>query len=487
MIKISTSHTVLLTGCALWLAACAQSPAPLSVDTATLTADDGACQVTAPFSTVAFDDRFEREVSRLMTHMMDRGMAPGAVIQIRQNGKTVFDKAYGYADLDSRKPMETDSLFRIFSMTKPITSMAALRLVDEGRLELDAPIHRYLPEFADVEVLEVEAMKAGVADGSVPPIPTRRATRPPTVRDLLRHTSGLTYLGADPDNPLGLLYAQAGVPAARGVDGPPREGRAPVQDNDAFISRIASLPLKHDPGAAWSYGNSTDVLGVIVSQVSGETLGDYMRDNFFEPLGMNEATFTLPADRAASFTTAYNVPQQSDPGAAIDDLFPIDALEPRTPVAIDPYSASLYMTPATIEFGGAGLVMDADDYLNFTTALMDEERRPVSSALWGAATQDQLTSAARNATQSLGDRGFGLGFAIKLGETHSAASSFPQCGLFWAGAASTYFWIDEETQTTGVLMTQVLGGDVRSYFSELLSKIYNRPESDGASNGFVID
>lgn len=438
------------------LAGCAHSTPSMNANSVK-TADAQACQITAPFSITQFGEDFTGKVDALMAHMMDRGLAPGAVVRINQKGETVFSKAYGYADLEDKKPMKTDSLFRIYSMTKPITSVAALKLVDEGKLDLDAPISRYLPEFADVKVMEGTG--------------TRAPSRAPTIRDLMRHTTGFTYFSKDEENPLGIMYAMRGVLGGPGFDLPESEGYPAVKGNNAFITRISDLPLKHDPGAEFSYGNSTDVLGIIVAKVSGQSLGEYFQDNIFDSLGMEDAAFQLPADRLQDFTSAYAVPKQTPPGSSVDDSLSIDELDPQKPFRTDSYTASVYSKPPAIEFGGAGLVMDADDYLAFTAAMMDKEQRLISPDLWASATRDQLPESARAASDTLGERGFGLGFAVRLGETQGR-SVFPQCGLFWAGAASTYFWIDEETETSGVLMAQVFGGDVGSYFSALLADVY---------------
>ncbi|MEM9599690.1 MAG: serine hydrolase domain-containing protein [Pseudomonadota bacterium] len=421
---------------------------------------DAACQLTGPVETTTFDADFASDMDALMSHMLERGIAPGAVMAINQKGQTVFSRAYGYADSETQKAMEADALFRIYSMTKPVTTIAALQLVDRGLIALDDPISEHLPDFSAIKV-------ATDATGQT----VRDPSHAPTVRDLMRHTTGLTYrMGAKTD-PIAALYAELGIPAGPGVSDAPTNGMDPVVGDDAFIARIVQAPLKHDPGVKFTYGNSTDVLGALVAAVSGQSLGEYMKENIFAPLGMTDTTFQLPADRTDDFTSAYIVTPQAPSGSPVDYTVPIEALEPQMPYRLDPYDASLYANAPDLEYGGAGLISDADDYLTFTQALIDARPRLVSDRLWEEATRDQLSDAARASAAFLGKRGFGLGFAVRDGATH-LDPVFPQCGLFWAGAASTYFWIDEETDTTGVLMTQVFEGDVRSYFNEMLSRIY---------------
>ena len=453
-------NTLLLSVTLASLAACQTTPPP------TFNVVDGemrqACQVTESFTTTAFDEGFEADADRLMSHLTARNIAPGAVIRIDQNGESVFNKAYGYADLESEKPMEKDSLFRIYSMTKAVTTIAALQLVEAGKIALDAPISDYLPEFADVEVRANEEATE-----------TRAPERAPTVRDLITHTSGLTYRTGVKQGPIPSLYAELGVPGGPGSSDAPTNGMDPVIGNQAFIERIVQAPLEHDPGTAFTYSNSTDVLGIIVAKVSGQSLGEYMAENIFEPAGMTDTSFQLDPARAEDFTSLYYTESQSPREMKIDEFMPIDELEAITPNRIDLWNRSFYFLPQPIEFGGAGLVSDADDYLAFTNALMDGTL--ISDEMWTAVRTDQLPDAVDRRATWLDERTFGLGFALRTEPTYEMAT-FPQCGLYWSGAASTYYWIDPETQTTGVLMTQMIGGNVRDYFGDLLEAVYGKPK-----------
>lgn len=421
-----------------------------------------ACVVTDVFETRAFDSDFEAEADRLMTHMTEKNIAPGAVIRIDQKGETVFNKAYGYADLESEKPMQTDSLFRIYSMTKAITTIAALQLVEDGLINLDAPISDYLPEFADVQVrANPEATE------------TRAPSRAPTVRDLITHASGLTYRTGVKFGPIPSLYVELGVPGGPGSTDAPTNGMEPVVGDQAFIERIVQAPLEHDPGVAFTYSNSTDVLGILVAKVSGQSLGDYMAENIFKPAGMTDTSFQLDPSRINDFTSLYFAQNQAGREMKIDEYMDIDDLQTIPPNRIDLWDRSLYLLPQPIEFGGAGLVSDSDDYLAFTNALMEGDL--ISEAMWEAVQTDQLPDAVDRSATWLDERTFGLGFALRTKPSFETAT-FPQCGLYWSGAASTYYWIDPETETTGVFMTQVIGGHVRDYFGDLLEAVYGEPE-----------
>lgn len=456
---MNTKHFLL--GSALFTLAACQTSAPVTT-TPTSEVTQAGCQVTEPFSTVDFDADFETKIDTVMTHMTSRNIAAGAVVRIDQGGETVFSRAYGYADLEDKKPMTEDSLFRIYSMTKAITTMAALQLVEDGKIDLDAPISDYLPAFTDIQVRANDAATE-----------TRDPSRAPTVRDLMTHTSGLTYRTGVQFGVIPSLYTELGVHGGPGSTDAPTNGMEPAIGNQAFVDRIVQAPLDHDPGTAFTYSNSTDVLGIIVANVSGQSLGDYMAENIFAPAGMTDTAFQLDPARIPDFTSMYLAEGQGTAGLKIDASNPVEAFEPITPTRIDLWNRSLYLLPQPIEFGGAGLIGDADDYLAFTNALMSGDL--ISDDMWAQVRTDQLPDAVDRQATWLGDRTFGLGFALRT-EPTLKVGTFPQCGLYWSGAASTYYWIDPETDTTGVLMTQMLGGNVRDYFADLVEAVYGAPE-----------
>jgi CubicO group peptidase (beta-lactamase class C family) len=282
------------------------------------------------------------------------GRMPGAVLMVRRGGKPVFSQAVGRRDPASPAPMREDDLFRIFSMTKPIVSVAAMMLVEEGKLELDAPVAKYIPAFA--------RMKVGVEQTGMLGQKTMElvdAPQPMAVRDLLRHTSGLTYGFFGP----GLVkpaYRESGLESARAID------------NAQFAERIAKLPLAYRPGSTWDCGNSTDVLGRVLEVACGQPLGALLKASLFEPLGMKDTAFSVP-----------DAPRQ----ARIAEPFGGDGITPSSTL-FDP------RRPTAFESGGGGLISTAPDYARFLPMLRKggelDGRRYLQAATLQDMTRDQL-------------------------------------------------------------------------------------------------
>ncbi|MEO1169473.1 MAG: serine hydrolase domain-containing protein [Pseudomonadota bacterium] len=418
----------------------------------------------------SFDQPMRERLEAALRDMVDRGIAPGVVMMVEQDGETVFSFTHGMADAEHDRAMAEDSLFRLYSMTKPVTSLVALQLIAEGRLSLDDPVARYIPEFADATVFPAE----NASDAE--PVPPQR---PVTIRDLLRHSAGLTYRTAE-DNPAGPIYAARGIPAGPGVDQPPTDGSAPVESLAELVRRVAAVPLLNQPGEDFTYGNATDVLGRVIEIVTGDRLSDVFSARIFAPLGMESTFFQVPAEDADRMSSAYiAAPQFPDRTEGVMGSVPIEELGAAALRPIDDAETSFYLSPPRIEYGGAGLAGTADDYLRFTRAVR-ENRRPDGSALLPPALADamrsnQLPPEALSDDPTLRGLGFGYGFAVKLGPTETTPV-FPQCGYFWGGAASTSFWIDPAGETSGVIMTQIFGGDVKSYRIELLRILYGETQ-----------
>ncbi|MEM8695443.1 MAG: serine hydrolase domain-containing protein [Pseudomonadota bacterium] len=424
------------------------------------------CAVTGDPAVPLLDAATRGRLEATLRDMVDRGIAPGVVMMIEQNGQPVFSFAHGMADAEHERAMADDTLFRLYSMTKPITSLVALQLVAEGRLSLDDPVSRYIPEFADATVL---------ADEGGPDAAPVSLERPVTIRDLLRHSAGLTYRTAE-DNRAGPIYAARGIPAGPGLDQPPTDGSAPVQSLAELVRRVADVPLLNQPGTDFTYGNATEVLGRVVEIVTGERLSQAFSARIFGPLGMSSTFFQVPADDADRMSSAYVATAQfPDRTPGVMGSVPIEELGAAALRLIDDAETSFFLPAPRIEYGGAGLVGTAGDYLRFTRAVR-ENRRPdgamlLPPALADAMRSNQLPPEALSDDPTLRGLGFGYGFAVKLGPTE-AEPVFPQCGYFWGGAASTSFWIDPAGETSGVVMTQIFGGDVTSYQIELLRILY---------------
>jgi CubicO group peptidase (beta-lactamase class C family) len=348
------------------------------------------------------------------------GKMPGAIILIQQHGHPVYFECFGVRDVESRHPMTPDSIFRIYSMSKPITSVAAMMLVEDGKLALEDPVGKYLPAFADVKV-GIEKMD----ENGKPVLVPEQLERPITIKDLLRHTSGLTY-GFYGDNAVRKLYANAGL----FEDDP---------DNAAFAERIAKLPLAEQPGTRWDYGHSTDVLGRVVEVISGQTLYEFEKQRLLDPLGMSETAFFV-ADPAQRLRIAQPMP---------DDPFdrPLAGIKDPT-------------LPRRWESGGAGMVATIGDYARFAQMLLNggtlDGRRylkPETIALMASDHIGPETKIVRDQFYFPGaTSGFGLGFAVRT--SAPANTSWPLGEYRWDGVAGTFFFIDSRDDMFAIVMIQ---------------------------------
>ena len=352
-----------------------------------------------------------RRLAAALQSRVDRGHIPGAVALVARHGKVAFHQAFGVRDPADGAPMQADAIFRIYSMTKPIVSVAVMMLWEEGRLLLSDPIGLYLPDLAAPKV-------AVIQDRDMQLVPVRR---PITVQDLLRHTSGLTYefRGA---TPVHAAYTAARVARLK-------------QTNADQVAALAALPLLHQPGTRWEYSRSTDVLGRLVEVISGQSLGGFLRERILAPLGMTDAGFAVPdADQAR-----IAEPFRRDPDSGTE----VSLLDVRR--------------PAIFESGGGGMVATAMDYARFMQMLLGGGRLDTVRLL-GRKTVELMTA------DHLGDipgppdllppgHGFGLGFAVRR---EAGLAPFPGSvgSFFWGGAAGTTFWVDPVERLTAVLMIQ---------------------------------
>ena len=346
------------------------------------------------------------------------GKIPGAVLLIQQHGKPVYFENFGVRDVATQLPMTADTIFRLYSMSKPVTSVAAMMLVDDGRLSLGDPVAKYIPAFAD---LKVGVEKTGESPGLL----LEPLNRPITIKDLLRHTSGLTY-GFYGDSAVRKLYAQANL-----FDGD--------TDNAEFVARIAQLPLAEQPGTLWDYGHSTDVLGRVIEVVSGRSLFQFEKERLFDPLGMTETAYFV-ADAAKR-------PRIAEPMPADRFITPVAGIR-------DP------MTPRRWESGGAGLVGTIEDYARFAQMLLNggtlNGRRYLKPETVALMTSDHIgpeTKIARDAFYFPGaSSGFGLGFAVRTSTPPN--TSWPLGEYRWDGVAGTFFFVDPKHDMFAICMIQ---------------------------------
>jgi len=371
-------------------------------------------------------DFFDNEVAT--------GKLPGAIVQILQHGRPVYFKCFGVRNVATKQAMTPDTIFALHSMTKPITSVAAMMLIDEGRLALADPVAKYIPAFADVKVgIEQDA---DLDLKLVPP------DRPVTIEDLLRHTSGISY------DYIGGPWVMKVYSAAHIFDG--------HFDNKEFARRIAGLPLARQPGTLWRYGHSTDVLGRIIEIVSGKSLFQFLAERIFEPLGMTSTRFVL-RDAAERERMAEPLPD--------DHILQLAEQERRA--------------HPEWESGGGGLVSTVTDYARFAQMLLNsgslDGRRYLSPAAYQLMTTDHIgpgSGVARDYFYFPGD-GFGFGFGLAV-RTDPGNAKPPPPGsigeLKWDSGSGTYFGIDPKLDMVYVLMeqTQRERGRITSAFKKLV-------------------
>jgi len=374
---------------------------------------------TTPESVGLSPQRLERLTAVIQAHIDEQKIA-GAVALVARRGQAAYFKALGQQDREAGRPMRTDAIFRIASMTKPITSVAVLMLYEEGHFQLKDPISRYLTEFTRPQVL---------VDHD--PNRTVPAKREITIHDLLTHTSGITYQW---DPVLGPLYKRAGV----------AHGLLPENTDLAHSVRaLAGLPLLHQPGEAWTYGLSVDVLGRLVEVVSGMSLEDFLNERILQPLDMHDTCFYLPPDKAERLATVY----AARPGGGLKRL-DHEHMEEGPFV----YSADYPVSgPRKYFSGGAGLCSTAADYARFMQMLLNKGEldgvRLLSPKTVELMTTDHVGPLRR-------EGGFGLGVSV----TRSLAESMESgsVGTYgWGGFWYTAFFIDPQEQLMGVFMAQL--------------------------------
>lgn len=357
---------------------------------------------------------------------------PGAVLLVARHGKVVQYEAVGKIDPSGSVPMGRDGIFRIYSMSKPITSVAAMMLVEEGKLKLDDPVGKYIPAFDDAKV----GVEKADANGGKPTLELVAPRRRITVQDLLRHTSGLSY-GFFGNSAVKTAYDDARL-------------LAEDLDNAAFAEKIAKLPLASQPGSTWEYSHSTDILGRVVEVASGQSLYQFERQRILDPLGMTDTAFYV---RDANKFARVVEPFADDRNFGLHADFN------------DPRVAQKW------ESGGGGMVSTAMDYARFAQMMLNggtlDGKRYLSPKTVAFMTSDHLgTAVVRTPLYLPGPGyGFGLGFAVR---TATGEAPFPaDIGTFyWGGAGGTYFWVDPKTDLVAVLMLQ--SPKLRVYYRTLL-------------------
>jgi len=356
-----------------------------------------------------------------MKALVDKGAVPGVVIYVARHGRVVHQSIYGKADLATGAPLKEDTIYRMYSQTKPVTGVAMMILYEEGRWKLDEPVTKYVPEFKDLKVYK------GV-DAKGQPI-LEPVKRPPTMREIMTHTAGFAY-GLTTDNPVDKAYRDSGLLSSTTLQG--------------VMVEAGKLPLASQPGEQWKYSIAVDIQGYIVEKLSGQSLPDFMESRIFKPLGMKDTAFWTPEAKRGRQASLYMYDREKGVVVPAEGFMVLDISKPPTAAN-----------------GGGGLVSTLGDYARFAQMLANggelDGVRILSPGTIRLMAANHLTEA-QLAKQPLGPGvGFGLDFGVVMDP--AAAGVLAGKGTYsWGGAAGTWFWVDPENDVVVLGMIQVLGG-----------------------------
>jgi CubicO group peptidase (beta-lactamase class C family) len=389
------------------------------------------------------EQRLERITEHFDGQFVAEGKIAGCQITVVRGGHVAYHRSLGLMDRERSIPMRDDAIFRIYSMTKPIASVALMQLYERGMFQLTDPVSRYIPEWRTQQVGEIQV------DGSVKLV---KPHRPMNVRDVLMHMTGLP--GAlFPGNPIDDAFAEARAARHRGLT------------LEGITSLLAEHPLKFHPGTQWNYGLSTDIVGRLVEIFSGERFDDYLQHELFEPLGMVDTGFSIPESSADRLTALYQYRPANSP-KLFDDPLTSRNLRPRS-----------YLS------GAGGLLSTTQDYVAFCQMLVNggthNGRRVLGRKTLELMTQNHLPGGATLMDLAVGGFGeagfdgvgFGLGFAVGLGPAATAMAGSAG-DFYWGGAASTAFWIDPAEDLFAVFMTQLLPSIAYPFRAQLRALVY---------------
>lgn len=387
-------------------------------------------------------DRLARIEGFLKSAYIDTGRLPGTLVRVLHKGDTMYQSVLGHADVAAGRPLSDDSIFRIYSMTKPISSIALMMLVEEGKLQIDDSVHRYIPGWKDLRVYEGGTIKTGWR--------TRAPARPMQVIDLLRHTAGLTY-GFQLNSNVDAAYRRLGI-------GEIEKGDMTLE---RMIELLGTLPLEFSPGEAWNYSVATDVLGWLVQVISGQPFEEFLAQRIFRPLGMVDTGFHVREGQGHRLATCYQPTAKG--GIAVQDQA----------------ETSGFLKPPSFISGGGGLVSTAADYLRFAEALRTGKPRLVGRKTLELMTENHLPGGkdlpqvSRSAFSEAAYEGvgFGLGFATTTA-SHKTMIAGSNGDYFWGGAASTFFWVDPAEELTVLLLTQLIPSSTWPIRRQLRTMIY---------------
>ena len=390
-------------------------------------------------------ERLSRITDFLKRNYIEPQKISGCQVVVARHGALAYEASLGLMDIERARPMLDDTIFRIYSMTKPITSIALMQLYEQGLFQLNDPVHRIIPSWKNLSVYD---------GGDVDNISLKSPDSPMTVRHLLGHMAGLSYGWSD--HPVDEAYRRRDVSRGEGAT------------LASFVTQLSELPLVYSPGTQWRYSLATDVCGHLVEALSGQPLDEYFAEHIFEPLGMTDTAFSVAPDKADRFAANYQ--RQAD----------------KTLKLIDDPERSNYLKHPTFFSGGGGLTGTIKDYLNFCEMLRQKgvlgSERIIGSRTLAMMHRNHLPGGGDLASSALGDFsetayegvGFGLGFATSMDEV--ATGQVGAGDYYWGGAASTIFWVDPVEDLVVIFMTQLMPSATFNFRGQLKNIVYSAIE-----------
>jgi CubicO group peptidase (beta-lactamase class C family) len=375
-------------------------------------------------------------IDQLVTEHVDKKWVNGAVVMVVRNGKVVYHKAFGYSDVEKQAAMKKDDIFRIASQTKAITSLAVMMLFEEGRFLLDDAVSRYIPEFKSPKVLGT----VNWADTSYTAQPAKSEI---TIRQLLTHTSGIDYASIGSQE-FKAIYAKVGIPSGIGT------ANAVLADK---MKTLGGMPLKHQPGEAFTYGLNSDVLGYLVEVLSGMSLDQFFRTRIFQPLGMNDTYFYLPKEKHARLVPLYQVTDGK--------------LSKVSNKVFDQVDLNYPNTTGTYYSGGAGLSSTTEDYAKFLQLFINKGEFNGVRLLGRKTVELMLT----NQTQPPITEQFGLGFGLET-DKNDYRSIYSLGTFSWGGAFSSSYWADPKEKMVCLIYTNLMASPYRNMNEKVKTLIY---------------
>ena len=416
------------------------------------------------------EERLSKITKHITENYINTNKYIGTVTAIYKNDNIAFLDIQGMQDRERNIPLKRDSIFRIYSMTKPITSVAMMILYESGKYQIDDPVHKFIPSWKNLKVYK---------SGNYPNFKTANPLSVMTIKDLLSHQSGLTY-GFQMKSEVDKAYREIGIGRMESLN--------TNQTLKDMITTLKDVPLEFSPSTAWNYSVSTDVLGHLIEIISGKSFDEFLKENIFKKLDMKDTDFFVPKEKLNRFTANYlfNMGEPMDTNGALP-LRKVDrhSIESGNPILIDDPQMSLYNSKPSFLSGGGGLVSTLDDYMNFATMLLNngvfKDQQILSKKTIDLMTanhlegnKDLLSSSHTNTASetTLAGIGFGLGFQILMNPAKNQInSSIGEYG--WGGAASTTFWIDPSENLITIFLTQLIPSTTYNIRRELRTLVYS--------------